>query len=289
MQYALPAVLAYVDGDSACLRFTSVTWLTFDTLHIRLPVSGKVNAVQALRTRLLQTAPHFATATFVEAVRAKYGDTYENLIREHTHHILFLACVVEFNQWREIFARRPAADKTPSAAVAAIANGGDRTPWLVQFQRATSSVTETFGDVLTTTSTLSWLQDDVESFGNAMPEGYDAERRREEVQVLRGMYVPWLVQTMHHVLSSSAAYIPGYVEQFYYASYFLHAFASASSPHSNHREAMRLTMTVANEDHQLYREFLAGGDHARLESLLLAVRDDALELLDREGVAFPAE
>ena len=50
-------------------------------------------------------------------------------------------------------------------------------------------------------------------------------------------------------------------------------------------ESVKLANLVAGESHQLYREFLAA-DRQRLNTFLLAVRDSALDLLDRDRNAF---
>ena len=87
---------------------TGVSFVSTTSVHCidHFVVDGKLNAAHALRNQLNRSSPQFVSPTFLDALHAKYGDTYENFIHEQMYHGVLLAAVTEFERWRDVNQKR---------------------------------------------------------------------------------------------------------------------------------------------------------------------------------------
>ena len=222
--------------------------LQCNALYRRFLINGKWNAAQALRETLIREAPQFGSLVFATQLRHQYGDRYENFVREQMHYFLFLTAVNEHVQWQEDMERfQHANEEQPVHSKA-------------RFIQKTTDTVNALEEVLSTSSSLSWLQDDVQSYSTELPDGFDTAQRHVEIQTLRGMYLPWFILTLQSVLAQTIDLIP-----------------------SNLMRAIKMVKLVAAKDYGLWKEMLT---QEHLETFLQRSRELMLLSMEKQGSPF---
>lgn len=147
----------------SCVRLSVYS---FSVPYTLLLVDGKFNAVRELREAVVQASPQFASSAFVEQLRRLHADRYENFIREHSHYLLFLSMITAYEQLTEMSRNLQLAISTrqPKSEQELLAN---------KIKQVTQTLVDACQELLATTSTLSWLQDDTESYSAELPAGFD--------------------------------------------------------------------------------------------------------------------